>query len=255
MKRWLMVAAIATMALVVSAPAWAQGGDPAGPGPGGKAQRFVCQGTVVSVDADAGTLVVKVKMMSRTFRGAKALRGEEVTVAVTDQTVVLLRQKRANRTLSGAVPMAFADLKPGRAVNIAGTVVVQDGVKHLTARRIVMLVPTYKFQSNATIVSTDEATGTFVVKVKTMSRAWHGWRQMRSLRGDEITIVTTEATRFYKRQLGEDGSVGPVVEATFAELVAGNRVHIGGRVVAAEDGSIEFRALRVVEFLPAPVAP
>ena len=255
MKRWLVVAAIATMALVVSAPAWAQAGDPAGPGPGGKAQRFICQGTVVSVDSAAGTLVVKVKMMSRTFRGAKALRGEEVTVAVTDQTAVLLRQKTAGGVLSPAVPIAFADLEAGRAVNITGTVVVQDGVKQLTARRIVMLVPTYRFQGNATIVSIDEAAGTFVVKVKTMSRAWHGWRQMRSLRGDEITIVTIEATRFFTRQLGGDGSVAPAVVATFADLVAGNRVHVDGRVVASEDGSIEFRALRVVEFIPAPTAP
>jgi hypothetical protein len=251
MKKYLLLSLVAALVLGVAPLALAAGAAKAKPG---KTEfRFQCSATIVSVDAATNTFVVKVKAMSSAWKGARKMRGKEVTIAVSDTTAIFVRQLGERGTLSPTKPLAFADLKAGRAVHVSGKVVVAaNGSATFKAARIVMFVPTYKFQCNATIVSVDAATNSFVVKVKTMSRSWRGWKKMPGLRGKEITLVVTAATKIFTRQLDAAGQAGESMPATFGDLVPGNKVHIGGRVVAAEDGSNQFNALRVVEFLPAP---
>ena len=255
MKRWIAAFAVAALVLAVAPAALAAGIDKTKPGNGPKTLKFNCQGTIVSVDAGTNTFVVKVKNLNCSWRGAKRQRGKDLTFLVTDKTTVLMRQIAASGATSKPVPLAFADLKANRSVRVSGQVVVENGKGQWTAARVVMLVPTYKFQSNATIKTVDAGTNSFIAEIKTMSRNWNGWKQMKALRGQPITFVVTDATKIFTRQLDASGEAASEVAATLVDLAPGGRVHIGGRVIAADDGNFVFRALRIVEFIPAPPAP
>lgn len=253
MKKWPVLLMIAGVILALAAAPALAGASKASSAPSTKTYKFRSTGTIVSVNSGANTFVVKIRTMSCASKVARQLRRTNQTIAVSSTGIVLLRRINARGDLSKATKITAADLRPGCRVNVGGKVVVQNGAATLTAQRIAMFAPTYKFQSNATIVSVDSETVVVRVKVKTMSRMWDGWKRMKSLRGQEIPIIVDSATRIFTRQLDADGVAADAVAASFADLVAGNRVHVAGKVIPATDGSNEYHAVRVVEFLPAPV--
>jgi hypothetical protein len=251
MKKLLASLAVTVLVLAIAPAALAVGGTKAKPA--STTHKFALSGTLVSVDTTNSLVVVRTTGGKSQSTKAKS---KKITVAVTDKTQILLREQTASGKLSKPRTLALADLKPGKRVNVRGTVLTQNGARQYTAARVVMLVRTYQFQCNATIASTpDPVASTFLVKLKTMSHNWNGWKNDKNIWGKEITITVTPATKIFSRQLDAAGNAGGPVAATLADLAVGNAVHISGRAVAADDGSNQFVAVRIVESLPAPATP
>lgn len=111
MKKWIVLAVIAALALTVAPLAMA------GHGKGHKwahgKSKFQLVGKVSAVDAVTGTLTVKVKSGTKTIR---AFRGSDLELSLADGAKVRL-------IVDGeAVPATLADLAVGAKVKVGGTI-------------------------------------------------------------------------------------------------------------------------------------
>jgi hypothetical protein len=99
-----------------------------------------------------------------------------------------------------------------------------------------------KFQLNGVVVSGDSAGGSLVVLVK------RGSKTVKLFRGKELTLRVDAEARIVAHP-GDD-SEEPVV-LTLADLVAGMRVHVGGRIDRTDPANPVFIAKRII-VKPAP---
>ena len=105
-----------------------------------------------------------------------------------------------------------------------------------------------KFQLNGVVVSADPATGALVVKVKC------GNKPVKQFRGLELTLLVDPEARFVDGVADDTGAVPAVL--TLADLVAGTRVHLGGRIDFTDPANPVFVAMKViVQRWPAVVPP
>jgi hypothetical protein len=95
-----------------------------------------------------------------------------------------------------------------------------------------------KFQLNGVVVSADTATGSLVVLVKRGSKA------VKPYRGKELTLLVDPEARFVDRSGGDSGA--DPVTLTLADLVAGTRVHLGGRIDRTDPANPVFIARKVL---------
>jgi hypothetical protein len=91
-----------------------------------------------------------------------------------------------------------------------------------------------KFQLNGTVVSADAATGSLVVTVKC------GSKPVKQFRGLDLTLVVAPDARMI------DGTGETDVAITVADLVAGARVHVGGRIDRTDPANPVFVATKVI---------
>jgi hypothetical protein len=105
-----------------------------------------------------------------------------------------------------------------------------------------------KFQLNGVVVSADPATGSLVVKVKS------GSKTVKQFRGQELTLLVDPEARFVDGTADDSGEASATL--TLADLVAGARVHLGGRIDRTDPANPVFVARKViVQRWPAVVAP
>jgi len=105
-----------------------------------------------------------------------------------------------------------------------------------------------KFQLNGTIVSVDPITGALVVKVKC------GSRTVKPFRGQELPLVVDSEARIRDAAAADED--GEPVLLTVADLVAGARVHVGGRIDRTDPADPVFVARKIiVQRWPAVVPP
>jgi len=106
-----------------------------------------------------------------------------------------------------------------------------------------------KFQLNGVVVSADPATGALVVKVKC------GSKTVKQFRGQELPLLVDPEAR-YVDGTADDDADGVPATLTLADLVAGTRVHLGGRIDRTDPVNPVFTARKViVQCLPAVVPP
>lgn len=95
-----------------------------------------------------------------------------------------------------------------------------------------------KFQLNGRVVSVDADAGTLIVLVKC------GSRTAKSFRGLELTLVVDPEARIKDGPASEEA--GEAVLLTLADLVAGARVHVGGRIDRTDPANPVFVARKII---------
>ena len=105
MKKWLPLLFVAALMLAITPPALAARTFKAKPGKEAKALKFQCTGTIVSVDAESSTVVVKVETMRSKDKAAKEMKG------VFGETIDLVEYKFTVReNIARCVKMGVAKL-------------------------------------------------------------------------------------------------------------------------------------------------
>jgi len=150
---------------------------------------------------------------------ARFYRGEELTIHVNENTDYFYKLGTALQ------PIQFADLAVGQRVQVNGRFVNDVW----TASRITVNGAKYSLVGKVTAIGNN----TITVKV------WRGNIFVRALRGEELTITMTNATRY----LLKDGTV--INEITFDDLEIGQKVTVNGYV--AND---VWKALKVTVVIP-----
>lgn len=95
-----------------------------------------------------------------------------------------------------------------------------------------------KFQLNGTIVPGDAEDGSLVVLVKS------GTRTVKAFRGLELPLVVDPEARIKDGPASEEA--GEAVLLTPADLVAGARIHVGGRIDRTDPANPVFVARRII---------
>jgi len=197
-KRSLVIAVIAALTLVLVPAALA--------GRANGRKVFTANGKVTAVDAEGGTFTMKVKSGAR----MRSQRGKEVTVNVTD-TTKLWRVVTGERTT-----VALADVKVGERVWTRGTFSVSDGSRVYTAARV-KLKATWPIRARAVVTAVDADAGTVTATVYRKAN-----RALRAYIGEDVTFLTTDATRF---RLRVDGTTSTI---TLADIVVDDKVTVWG---------------------------
>ena len=120
------------------------------------------------------------------------------------------------------------------ALVIVPLAVGQNGHRHANGKN--------KFQLNGKVVSTDPATGTIVVTVKS------GTRTLRGFRGTELTMTVAPNAKLL------DATVDPTASTTLDAFVVDAKVHIGGTIDRTDPLNHVFTAKRLI-LQKRPVAP
>lgn len=198
MKRLLVIAVIAALTLVLVPAALA------GTARGKKV--FTANGSVTAVDPDSGTFSMKVKSGSR----MRSQRGKEVTINVTDATKVwrVVNGKRST--------VALADVKAGERVWTKGTFTRTDGSRVYTAKRV-KLKATWPVRARAEVTAIDAGARTVTLKVYRRAN-----RALRAFVGEEVTFLTTDATKFRLRADRKTSTIG------FDDVAVGDKVTVWG---------------------------
>jgi len=147
------------------------------------------------------TITVKV------WRGnifARFYRGEELTIAVNENTLFTYK---LGTTIQ---PIEFSDLSVGQRIQVKGQVVNNVW----TASRITVKGAKYSLVGKITAIGDNTVT----VKV------WRGNIFVRGLRGEELTVTMTEATKYLRKE----GTV--ITEITFDDFEVGQKVTVNGYV-------------------------
>ena len=96
-----------------------------------------------------------------------------------------------------------------------------------------------KFQLNGVVVSADPATGSLVVMVNS------GSKTVKQFRGQELPLLVDPEAR-YVDGTADDDADDDAVTLTLADLVAGTRVHLGGRIDRTDLVNPVFTARKVI---------
>lgn len=136
MRKLIVLIAALAVVLAVVPVAVAGNGSQNGKGPGHEARnvKYSITGTVTAVDTEANTLTVKIRKANRR---ARAYRGEEVALNVTDAT--RLYQRTVERT---RVTITLADFSVGDRISSVGKLDKSDKTAPVfTAKRITLRLP------------------------------------------------------------------------------------------------------------------
>jgi hypothetical protein len=139
-KKWFVGAAVAAFMLSLVPLALAGHGNGQNKGHGWGHSKFQLQGTVVSVDPSASTLVVLVKVGSKPV---KSYRGLELSLTVAAGARIFADNGDT------ALPLTLADVYPGAIVHVGGTIdrtdplaLVYSATKVIVQRQGVAPTPT-----------------------------------------------------------------------------------------------------------------
>jgi len=205
-RKLLVIVAVAVLALVAAPVALADNGH--GGGNKAKGKSFTCHGKVVATDVVAKTVTLDLQGGSK---GLRRFRGKEFTVQVAD-TAKIVRNAYGESTT-----VTLADIKEGERIWVRGTTATGDGVATYTATAI-KLKATWPFSAQGTVVLTDTATGTITVTVSKSAKA------LKPLVGQDVIFQST-ATTIFKKCVDD-----VVIAITFADIVPGDKVVLGGTV-------------------------
>jgi hypothetical protein len=206
MKRSFAVAVMAAVVLVAAPVALVGAGESA------KAKKhgwkvFTARGVVTTVDAENDTFTMEVKNGKR----MRSQRGQEIIVQVNDATKIY-------RVLAGErTAVELADMKVGERVWTKGTFVKSDGSSIYTAKRV-KLKASWPFMVKGAVTAVDCGANGVTVQVTRSMRA------MRAYVGDEVTLQTTDATKFRKCVDGVTTTI------TCAEIAVEDVVVVNGSV-------------------------
>ena len=177
--------------------------------------RFLCQGTVSSVDLQADALVVHVRHGSRGLRGSL---GKDITIDVPASAKVFAVGHHA------ATLTTIGQITAGDRVVIDGRVDRTDpSAPVFTARRVLVrhLVPVGQlkwFACLGQVSAVDQTAGTITVTVK------RGTRAVRADVGGDLTLTVTTASVI---RTCADGAVSTV---TLADVQTGESIVVAGPI-------------------------
>ena len=172
-----------------------------------RAKSFTAKGKVTAVDAESGTMTMKVWSGTRYIRHK---RGKTVTFNVTGNT-------RIHRVVNGYyTAIALADVKAGERVTVKGFHRKKDGKRVYTARRVTTKA-TWAVRARAKVTAIDSDAKTLTVRIHRRYN-YH----LRARIGKELTFQITDDTKLRLRQNRSTADI------TFDEIVVDDKVTIWG---------------------------
>jgi hypothetical protein len=235
MKRLLLPVIVCALALGLASQALADPALSTSPGPAAGPQAFTCLGKVAAVDQTAGTITVSLKRASIALQGSV---GQMLVLTVTGDSVISTCAHHAKTAAT------LADVSAGDFVVARGTIDATNLSAPIydIANAVVWRPAAHaRFLCKGTVSSVDLQAGALVVLVRHGSAGLHG-----SL-GKSVTVYVPSSARIFSVRHRT------AAVATIAEITAGDRVSILGRVDRTDLSAPVFTASCVFVRHVAPV--
>ena len=177
--------------------------------------RFLCQGTVKSIDLQAGALVVHVRHGSAGLRGAM---GKDITIDVPSGARIVALQRRT------AAPTTIGQITAGDRVLVVGHADRTDPAapvyvaRHILVRHVVPVADLTWFSCCGQVTAVDSDLGTVTLTVT------RGTRALRDAVGGTLALTTTASSVL--RTLTD----GAVTTVSLTDLAIGERIAAAGTI-------------------------